>query len=71
VHPADATSGHELCLMSDDLTADVAALKVKEVQCSKMEEVRWGLLTRIQLPGGGVLKLYQAKHPSRLVPTSQ
>jgi len=71
VHPAEGTSGHELYLMSDDLTADMAALKVKAVQCSKIEEVRWGLLTRIQLPSGGVLKLYQAKHPSPLVTTSQ
>src|SRR5216110_2235603 len=52
VHPAEGTSGHELYLMSDDLNADMAALKVKDVQCSEIEEVRWGSLTRIQLPGG-------------------
>ena len=56
VHPAEGTSGHELYLMSDDLAADMAALKVKGVQCSRIEEVRWGLLTRIRrrtkaLPG--------------------
>src|SRR5213592_3753793 len=68
VHPAEGTSGHELYLMSDDLNADMAALKVKDVQCSEIEEVRWGSLTRIQLPGGGVLKLYQAKHPSPWYP---
>jgi len=68
VHPADAGARHELYLMSDDLSADMAALEAKHVRCSEIEEARWGLLTRIRLPGGGEIGLYQPKHPSPLVP---
>ena len=42
VHPADEKVGQELYFMSDDLNADIAALANKSVQCSKVEEVRWG-----------------------------
>lgn len=68
VHPAaaqpDDHGRHELYLMSDDLPADISALRAKGVQCSKVEEERWGSLTRIRLPGGSVLGLYQPKHPT-------
>ena len=68
VHPADADMRHELYLMSDDLAGDVAALAAKHVRCSDVEEARWGSLTRIQLPCGGEIGLYQPKHPSPLAP---
>ena len=71
VHPPDVNVGHELYLMSDDLAADMAALETKHVRCSEVEEARWGSLTRIQLPGGGEIGLYQPKHPSPLVPDSR
>ncbi len=71
LHPAEDDAGHELYFMSDDLNADVSALADKNVQCSEVEEARWGSVTRIQLPGGGVIRLYQPKHPSPLVPNSQ
>src|SRR6266850_1673716 len=64
VHPADGEVGQELYLMSDDLAADMAALEAKHVRCSEVEAARWGSLTRIQLPGGGEIGLYQPKHPS-------
>jgi hypothetical protein len=70
VHPAEESVGHELYFMSDDLIADMAALGDKNVRCSEVEEVRWGSVTRIQLPGGGEIRLYQPKHPSPLVPAS-
>jgi hypothetical protein len=70
VHPADANAGHELYLMSDDLEADITALGNRGVQCSEVEEERWGSVTRIQLPGGGEVGLYQPKHPSPLISTS-
>lgn len=69
VHPAGEAVGHELYLMSDDLNADMAALAGKDVTCSKVEEVRWGSVTAIQLPGGGQIRLYQPKHPSPLAPS--
>ena len=70
IHPADESVGHELYFLSDDLSADITALGEKSVLCSATEEVRWGSVTRIQLPGGGEIGLYQPKHPSPLVPRS-
>ncbi len=69
VHPADENVGDELFLMCDDLTAEIAALGDKDVQCSEVEEARWGSVTKVRLPGGGELGLYQPRHPSPLVPT--
>jgi hypothetical protein len=39
------------------------ALAAKGVQCSEMQEARWGSITKIRLPGGGDVGLYQPKHP--------
>ena len=63
VHPAEENGRHELYLMCDDLPAEMAALSSKGVRCSKVEKERWGLLTRVSLPGGGTIGLYQPKHP--------
>lgn len=70
VHPAEGNGAHELFLMCDDLTAEMAALREKDVECSEIEEARWGSVTRIRLPGDGRIALYQPKHPSPLVSTS-
>ena len=69
VHPAEGDVGHELFFMSDDLNADLLALGNKNVRCSEVEEARWGSSSRIQLPSGGEITLYQPKHPSPLVKT--
>ena len=65
VHPADETAS-ELYLMCDDLGAEMAALGEKGVRCSEVEEARWGSVTKIRLPGGGEVGLYQPKHPTAL-----
>lgn len=70
VHPAEENVGHELYFMCDDLKAEIAAFREKGVRCSEVEEARWGSVTRIRLPGGGEVGLYQPKHPSPLVTTS-
>lgn len=62
VHPADAPAA-ELYLMCDDLEAEMAALAGRGVRCSPVEEARWGSITRIPLPGGGEVGLYQPRHP--------
>jgi catechol 2,3-dioxygenase-like lactoylglutathione lyase family enzyme len=66
-HPSNETSGtHELYLMCDDLQSEIASLATKNAQCSAVEQARWGSITKIQLPGGGVVGLYQPKHPTAL-----
>lgn len=62
-HPADQSGDHELYLICDDLKAEMAHLSKKNVKCSKVEEARWGSITKMQLPGGGTVGLYQPKHP--------
>jgi catechol 2,3-dioxygenase-like lactoylglutathione lyase family enzyme len=68
VHPVDGDAGNELYLLCDDLEAEMRALAAKGVRCSEVEEPRWGSVTKIRLPGGGDVGLYQPKHPLALVP---
>ena len=70
VHPAEETGAHELYFMCDDLKAEISALGTKGVRCSEVQEARWGSITKIRLPGGGVVGLYQPKHPTALTLTS-
>jgi catechol 2,3-dioxygenase-like lactoylglutathione lyase family enzyme len=65
-HPGDKNSVHELYLMCDDLKSEMAALAKKNVTCSEIQEERWGSITKMRLPGGGDVHLYQPKHPKAL-----
>lgn len=65
-HPANKNNLHELYLMCDDLKAEMESLKRKKVSCSKVHEERWGSVTRMKLPGGGEIGVYQPKHPTAL-----
>ena len=64
VHPSEENDVHELFLMCDDVQALIAELKKKKVECSPVDEQRWGSITRLTLPGGGKLGVYQPKHSS-------
>jgi hypothetical protein len=66
VHPADENQRPELYLMCDDLKAQISALEEKGVSCSDVQEARCGSVTKIQLPGGGEVGLYQPKHATAL-----
>jgi hypothetical protein len=57
---------HELYFMCDDLKAEITSLAKKGVKCSAVQEARWGSITKMQLPGGGEVGLYQPKHPTAL-----
>lgn len=61
-HPADKNGVHELYFMCDDLNAEMASLAKKGVKCSEVHDERWGSITRMRLPGGGEIGLYQPKH---------
>ena len=65
-HPADRNGAHELYFMSNDLKAEMTSLSDKGVECAAVQEERWGLLTHVQLPGGGKIGIYQSKHPTAL-----
>lgn len=64
VHPGAENGRHEIYLMCDDLKTEMAALVRRGIRCSEVQEPSWGTLTRVRLPGGGEIGLYQPKHPS-------
>jgi hypothetical protein len=64
-HPSEERT-HELYFICDDLKAEMASLARKGVKCSKIEEARWGSITKMGLPGGGNVGLYQSKHLTAL-----
>jgi catechol 2,3-dioxygenase-like lactoylglutathione lyase family enzyme len=68
VHPAEENGRHELYFMCDDLQAEIAELGKKGVECSEVHKERWGSITKIRLPGGGELGLYQPTHPTAIRP---
>jgi hypothetical protein len=63
VHPADSNDTHELSLITDDLGAEIRALQSVGTECAAVSQQSWGHSTRIKLPGGGTLGLYEARHP--------
>ena len=63
VHPAEGLSAHELYLMCDDLDATMTDLAGRGATFSALTEARWGRVTKLQLPGGGEVGLYQPRHP--------
>jgi uncharacterized glyoxalase superfamily protein PhnB len=70
VHPAEAGGRAELYLMTNDVTATVAALQAEGIEVTRpVSDQGWGLVTAIGLPGGVELGLYQPRHPTAAQPT--
>ena len=61
-HPAEANGQHEVFLMCDDVAAEIERLAAKGIACSTVTDEGWGLLTKLRLPEGGGLGLYQPRH---------
>jgi catechol 2,3-dioxygenase-like lactoylglutathione lyase family enzyme len=64
-HPSAEEPGrHELHLMCDDIEATVADLEGKGVEFTgPVSDQGWGLFTRLKLPSGSELGLYEPRHP--------
>ncbi len=62
VHPSEKNDVHELYLMCDDVEALVADMERHQLTCGPISDQGWGLLTRLTLPGGGKLGIYQPRH---------
>jgi predicted enzyme related to lactoylglutathione lyase len=68
-HPTapDDSGRHELYLMCDDVEATMAELEGKGVEfVAPITDAGFGRMTRMRMPGGGELGLYQPTHPSPL-----
>lgn len=63
VHPADAAEKQELYLMCDDVEATVKTLAARGVEFTEpVTDARWGRSTKLRLPGGSELGLYEPRH---------
>lgn len=62
VHPAEDNGHHELYFLVDDVEAFIAEMTDRGIACAPVQNPGWGLLTKITLPGGGALGVYQPRH---------
>jgi catechol 2,3-dioxygenase-like lactoylglutathione lyase family enzyme len=62
VHPADTNGEHQLYFMCDDIEALIREMQKAGIECEKVNDLRWGLLTNLTLPGGGKLGIYEPRH---------
>ena len=73
-HPAEGRTQngrHEIFLMCDDLGAVLRRLAAGKVAYRPTSEEPWGITTRLTLPGGSEISLYQPKHPTALRPAAR
>ena len=62
-HPSETSGHYELYLMCDDIAETMAELEAKGVEfTAPVRDQAWGLVTAMQVPGGGELGLYQPLH---------
>jgi hypothetical protein len=59
---SSCTAPHELFLTCDDVDAFVALMADRGVACTPVESQRWGRLTRLTLPSGAQLAVYEPAH---------
>ena len=61
-HDSTKNNVEEFYLITDDVEALIDQMKKHKVKCSPVQQQPWGLLTKVKLPGGGSLKIYQPLH---------
>ncbi|HLU40032.1 MAG TPA: extradiol dioxygenase [Planctomycetota bacterium] len=62
VHPSAENDVHEIYLMCADVGAFVRTMHARGIACTPPQSLGWGLLTRLTLPGGGTLGVYEPRH---------
>ena len=62
VHPSDENDVHEFYLMCDDVEAFVDAMGQNNAACGPVQDMGWGRLAQLTLPGGGKLGVYEPRH---------
>lgn len=62
VHPAEGNDLHELYFIADDIQAFAVAMGKRGISCGPLQEMGWGILTQVTLPGGGKIGVYQPRH---------
>ena len=62
VHPSAENDVHEFYFMCEDIQSLVKAMSKSKIACTPVQNLGWGLLTQLMLPGGGKLGVYQPRH---------
>lgn len=62
VHPSENNDVHEFYLMCDDVNVFIAELAKHHIACDPVQDQRYCLFTRLTLPGGGKIGVYQPRH---------
>jgi catechol 2,3-dioxygenase-like lactoylglutathione lyase family enzyme len=64
VHPGDGRRQQEVYFMCDDVAGTVTDLRGRGVEIvSEPTEQGYGVVAAFRLPGGGVIEIYEPKHP--------
>jgi hypothetical protein len=69
VHASDKNDVHEFYLMCDDVKAFISEMERHRIVCDPVQDQGWGLVTRLTLPGGGKLGVYEPRY-ARPKPTT-
>jgi hypothetical protein len=69
VHASNQNDVHEFYLMCDDVKAFITEMERRRIVCDPVQDQGWGLVTRLTLPGGGKLGVYEPRH-ARPKPTT-
>lgn len=62
VHPFERNDAHELFFLCADIKTFLAEMKKRTVACTPLQTERWGYLTKMTLPGGGTIGVYEPRH---------
>jgi hypothetical protein len=62
VHPSEKNDLYELYLICEDVGRFVSEMEQRGVKCAPVQNQGWGLVTKVTLPGGGTLGVYEPRH---------
>jgi hypothetical protein len=70
-HPSEKNGLHEFYLICDDIGQFIAAAKTHAIECTPAQDMGWGVLTQMTLPGGGQLGVYEPRHARPKIPPTR
>jgi hypothetical protein len=62
VHPATENGRHEIYFLCESVEAFMAEMAERGIACGPVQDMGWGRLTQLTLPGGGSVGVYEPRH---------
>ena len=62
VHPSKRSGAQEFYFLCADVSAFVKAMRGRGSRCDAVQDMSWGRLTYVRLPGGGKVGVYEPRH---------